>query len=118
MWVHIARDSVARDVSWLNASVKPTISRDGVLVAFTDVSKKAGANYATMTRRVDGSPAVRIGEGSVVSISRDKHWLLSARPTVPVQLMMHPAGAGASRRLDHGSSRPSVTPSSSATGRR
>ena len=102
MWVHTARDSVARDVSWLNASVKPTISRDGVLVAFTDVSKKAGANYATMTRRVDGSPAVRIGEGLVVSISRDKQWLLSARPTVPVQLMMYPVGAGASRRLDHG----------------
>ena len=102
MWVHTARDSVARDVSWLNASVKPTISRDGVLVAFTDVSKKAGANYATMTRRVDGSPAVRIGEGLVVCISRDKQWLLSARPTVPVQLMMYPVGAGASRRLDHG----------------
>ena len=102
MWVHTARDSVARDVSWLNASVQPTISRDGGLVAFTDASDAAGANYATMTRRVDGSPAVRIGEGLVVSISRDKQWLLSARPTVPVQLMMYPVGAGAARRLDHG----------------
>ncbi|WP_309669139.1 protein kinase [Gemmatimonas sp.] len=102
MWVGTVGDSMARDVSWLDASVQPTISRDGGLVAFTDASDEAGANYATMTRRVDGSAAVRIGEGLVVSISRDKQWLLSARPTVPVQLMMYPVGAGASRRLDHG----------------
>ncbi len=37
----------------------------------------------------------------MLSVSRDKQWILSSVPTEPVQLMMYPVGAGASRRLDH-----------------
>ena len=55
-----------------------------------------------MLRRTDGSPAVRLGEGAVLAMSRDKQWVLSALPSVPVKLMLYPTGAGAARRLDHG----------------
>ena len=62
----------------------------------------AGDNYGVMLRRTDGSPAVRLGEGAVLAMSRDKQWVLSALPSVPVKLMLYPTGAGVARRLDHG----------------
>ncbi len=101
MWVSSDADTTPRDVSWLNRSVNPAISADGSLLAFSDASNQAGGNYATMTRGTDGSPAVRLGEGLMLSLSPDKQWILSSLPTEPVQLMMYPVGAGASRRLDH-----------------
>jgi hypothetical protein len=35
-------------------------------------------------------------------MSRDKQWVLSALPSVPVKLMMYPTGAGTARRIDNG----------------
>ena len=95
-------DTTTKDLSWLNVSFLPVISADGTLLAFGDASNVAGDNYGVMLRRTDGSPAVRLGEGAVLAMSRDKQWVLSALPSVPVKLMLYPTGAGAARRLDHG----------------
>lgn len=35
-------------------------------------------------------------------MSRDKNWVLSSLPSVPVKLMMYPTGAGTARRVDNG----------------
>ncbi len=102
MWVKRASDSAARDVSWLNLSFLPILAGDGSQLVFGDGSDMAGLNYAVMLRRTDGSPAVRIGEGTDLGMTRDKRWVLSAVPSVPVKLMMFPTGAGTARRLDHG----------------
>jgi hypothetical protein len=72
------------------------------LLAFGDGSDVAGEHYATMLRRTDGSQAVRLGEGGVLAMSRDKQWVLATLPTAPVQLMIYPTGAGTSRRVDKG----------------
>ncbi|MEP6508267.1 MAG: hypothetical protein ABJC63_08570, partial [Gemmatimonadales bacterium] len=97
-----ATDSTARDVSWLSISFFPMLSTDGSLLIFGDGSDVAGDNYAIMLRRTDGSPAIRIGEGGDLSLSRDNQWVLSSVPSVPVKLMMFPTGAGTARRLDNG----------------
>jgi dipeptidyl aminopeptidase/acylaminoacyl peptidase len=88
-----------RDLSWLDNSVNPRISPDGQLIAFTDQSIQGGPRYAVMIRKTDGSPAVRLGEGAVGSISRDKRWVIGVLLTVPQRYMLYPTGAGESREL-------------------
>ena len=102
LWGKRAGDAIPKDLSWLNVSFMPVISADGSLLAFGDGSNVAGDNYGVMLRRTDGSPAVRLGEGAVLAMSRDKQWVLSALPSAPVKLMLYPTGAGAARRVDHG----------------
>ena len=86
-----ARDA---DVSWLNEPKRPRLSADGRLLAFTDQSVQAGNLYATMLRKTDGSPAVRIGDGVPEAISPDGRWVLSVVQTDPIQYWLYPTGAG------------------------
>jgi len=102
IWVKLASDSVPRDFSWLDVSFFPLLSGDGSLLAFGDGSDVAGEHYAIMLRRTDGSPALRLGEGAVLGMSRDRQSVLSVLPASPVQLMLYPIGAGEARRLDKG----------------
>jgi eukaryotic-like serine/threonine-protein kinase len=94
-------DSTDRDITWLERSQSPFISADGRMVAFTDASLEAGNNYAAATRGTDGSPAVRLGKGSITDLSPDGRWVLSVI-LEPPQLMLYPIGAGQTRRLDQG----------------
>jgi hypothetical protein len=87
-----------RDLSWLDSSILPVVSADGQSVAFTDIS--GGAQYAVMLRKTDGSPAVRLGDGSAVAISRDARWVIGEIVTTPAQFWLYPAGAGDARRLN------------------
>ena len=102
MWWRAAGDTAATNVSWLDGTVQPVISGDGLLLAFTDVSSQAGPSYASMLRRADGTNVVRLGSGFMQDLSRDKQWIISTVPVSPAQLMLYPTGAGTSRRLDHG----------------
>jgi serine/threonine protein kinase len=102
VWAKRAADAAARDLSWLNISFFPILSGDGSLLVFGDGSRAAGRNYAVMLRHTDGSPAIRLGEGADLGISRDNKWVVSDVPSVPVKLMIYPTGAGTARRLDHG----------------
>jgi hypothetical protein len=90
------------DVSWLDASVAAALSHDGRLVALADVSTVAGTNYASVLRRTDGSPAVRLGEGWPAGFTRDGQWVISMVPTTPAQLRLYPVGTGETRRVDLG----------------
>ena len=102
VWAKRAADAAAKDLSWLNISFFPKLSGDGSLLVFGDGSRAAGEYYAVMLRRTDGSPAIRLGEGADLGISRDNQWVVSDVPSTPVKLMIYPTGAGTARRLDHG----------------
>ena len=101
IWLQRANAAFASDLSWLNHTFFPILSGDGLQLVFGDAAGAAGNSYATMLRRTDGTPAVRLGEGAPLGVSRDKQWVLSAVP-LPVQLVAYPTGVGTARRLDHG----------------
>ncbi len=91
-----------RDLSWLDSSGGPVISRDGSTIAFTDWGRSAGANYSVWLRKMDGSPALRLGEGTASDLSPDGAWVLVAVPSNPARLMLYPTGPGEPRRIDGG----------------
>jgi eukaryotic-like serine/threonine-protein kinase len=90
-----------RDLSWLDYSVVPFLSRDGSLLLFNDQSAAAGPNYGVCLRKTDGGPVVRLGEGYPCGLSPDGKWALAIIYTPP-QLVIYPTGPGENRRLPRG----------------
>ena len=90
------------DLSWLDESVTSTISHDGRLLGLTDASTFASADYASIVRNTDGSPAVKLGDGWVSDFTPDGRWVVTVVPSTPPQLRLYPVGAGETRRLDFG----------------
>ena len=93
--------SIERDLSWLDYSLAPYLSRDGRMLLFGDDSASAGPNYAVCLRTTDGGPVVRLGEGSPCGLSPDGKSALAIVFTPP-QLVIYPTGPGAARRLPRG----------------
>jgi predicted Ser/Thr protein kinase len=91
-----------RDLSWLDTSGSPVISRDGGTLALSDWGRSAGSNYAVILRKMDGSPALSLGEGSALDLSPDGKWVLVGIPSKPARLMLYPTGPGEPRRIDAG----------------
>jgi hypothetical protein len=94
--------SEERDLSWLDSSGSPVISRDGGTLALSDWGRSAGSNYAVLLRKMDGSPALNLGEGSAADLSPDARWALVVVPSSPAKLMVYPTGPGEPRRIDKG----------------
>ncbi len=91
-----------RDLSWLDLSNPIALSPDGKTLLFTEESGSVGVNYAVCLRGTDGSPVVRLGEGTAQDLSPDGKWALAVVPTSPQQLVLYPTGAGEGRRLEGG----------------
>jgi eukaryotic-like serine/threonine-protein kinase len=88
-----------RDFSWMDWSYNARFSSDGQQVLFGD--QHSGPLYGAFLRNLDGSPAVRLGDGDPLDISADGQWALSRLPSAPDQLMLLPIGAGQPRQLTH-----------------
>jgi eukaryotic-like serine/threonine-protein kinase len=58
--------------------------------------------YAVYVRRTDGSPAIRIGEGSLATLSPDGKWAAAVVLSSPPSIVLLPTGVGESRTLDRG----------------
>ncbi len=84
-----------RDLTWLDWSLPAAISRDGRTVLFSEAGEGGGAGYSVYIRKTDGSPAVRLGEGSAQDLSPDGEWALAiVHPASDPQLVAYPTGAG------------------------
>ena len=99
LMVTAPESSAQRDLSWLDWPVGLHFSRDGTQVLFTEQGE--GGNYSVYLRAVDGSPAVRLGDGDAVALSPDDKWVISRRKTTPSQFVLLPTGAGEARQLTH-----------------
>ncbi|HEY3124506.1 MAG TPA: hypothetical protein VGK70_10665, partial [Thermoanaerobaculia bacterium] len=88
-----------RDLTWLDWSNASDISADGKLL-FSEAGEGAGAGYSVYVRRMDGAPAVRLGEGSAQALSPDGKWALAiTRIASEPQIVLYPTGAGETRTL-------------------
>ncbi|HKC83534.1 MAG TPA: hypothetical protein VKD46_06010, partial [bacterium] len=85
-----------RNLTWLNWSFPKDISADGKTVLFEEQNIQPQGIYL---RRLDGSAAVRIGEGDAMGFSPDGRWVLSLRDEKSGQFTLLPTGAGEPKQL-------------------
>ena len=88
-----------KDLSWLDWSAPGSLSADGKMILFFESGEGGGPHYAVYLRGTDGSPAIRLGEGSGVALSPDGQWALSRLNVVPSPLVLYPTGVGEMRQL-------------------
>ena len=93
-------ESKERDLSWLDWSLIRDMSPDGRTILFDETGEGTGEKYGVYLRRTDGSAAVRLGDGSAMSLSPDGKWALAVTVgSAPHQLVIYPTGAGEPRRI-------------------
>jgi Tol biopolymer transport system component/predicted Ser/Thr protein kinase len=91
-----AGEKAERNLTWLNWSFPKDISPDGKTLLFEEQNIQPKASYL---RKLDGSPAVRIGEGGSWGFSPDGRWVLSMRDDQICQFTLLPTGAGEPKQL-------------------
>jgi len=94
-----AGDAKERDLSWLDWSVPNSLSADGRVLLFTEAGEGGGPRYAVYVRNTDGSPAIRLGEGSGFALSPDGKWAASHPNAVPSPIVVLPTGVGETRAV-------------------
>jgi Tol biopolymer transport system component len=96
-----------RDLSWLDASTAESLSGDGKMLVFSELSSGEGRNAAIYLRGTDGAPAVRLGYGNRPSLSPDGKWVLCIRRDGNAsQLLLLPTGPGEARTVPLNGIRP------------
>lgn len=97
-------DPQPRDLSWLAYSFAIDISADGGTILLECSGDSCGTTYTVLVRSTDGSPAVRLGEGSARALSPDGRFaaalVFGAEPQP--RLVVYPLGAGQPRAVDVG----------------
>ena len=89
-----------RDLSWLDYSVARDLSLDGKTILFSESGEAGGSAFGIYIRSIDGSPAIRLGEGTSEALSPDGEWVLSIqRNQKPAQIMILPTGTGQPRQI-------------------
>ncbi|HEX3111625.1 MAG TPA: protein kinase [Thermoanaerobaculia bacterium] len=97
---NVPGDSRERDLSWHDYSVVRDLSTDGKTVLFSESGEAGGPLFGVYTRSIDGSPAIRLGDGTSESLSPDGKWVLSIpRNRKAPQIMMLPTGVGQPRQV-------------------
>jgi serine/threonine protein kinase/Tol biopolymer transport system component len=92
-----AADRVERNLTWLNWSFPKGISSDGKTVLFEEQNIEPQGVYL---RKLDGSAAVRIGDGGAWGFSPDGRWALTIRREGQgSQITLLPTGAGEPKPL-------------------
>src|SRR6185503_19479383 len=87
------------DLSWLDGSVASDLTPDGRQVLFWEGHEAENPLYASFLRDIDGSAAVRVGEGLCTRISPDRQWVLSLPVSADPQPVPQPLGFGEARTI-------------------
>ena len=89
-----------RDLSWLDWTQPVALSEDGTTLLTTEEGEGGGPGYGVYLRKLDGSPAVRLGVGNALALSPDGKWVIAQKlnPS-PAQLILLPTAAGEARSL-------------------
>ncbi len=88
-----------QDLSWYDWTEAKDISKDGQWVLFEESGEPAGLHYAVGIRKIDGSPPIRLGDGTAGGLSPDSKWAASVFTGSPEHLTLFPVGAGQPREV-------------------
>ena len=91
-----------RELGWLDFPWPRALSLDGRMLLLDDVGETAGPTYSVYLRNMDGSPPVRLGEGSGRALSPDGRWALAIHYGQPHRLVLIPTGSGDTLSLPSG----------------
>ena len=91
--------SAERELPWLDFPQNGMLTPDGRLMAFSDLSQNAGANYAVAIRDMATDKVVRLGEGYSWGPSRDGRWVGGTIPATG-ELYVYPTGAGQPQHVE------------------
>jgi eukaryotic-like serine/threonine-protein kinase len=91
-----------KELSWLESSFGFSLSGDGKFVLLNEQGEGSGKRYGIYLRAVDGSPAVRLGDGFLGALSADGRWVVTSSQEDPQTLTILPTGAGEPRPLPAG----------------
>jgi eukaryotic-like serine/threonine-protein kinase len=89
----------ARDLSWYDWSIAKDLSPDGKWVLFEESGEPTGPTPAAAIRSIDGSPPIRLGDGSPGNLSPDGKWAVTVLQAKPPRLSLLPVGAGQARQI-------------------
>jgi len=93
------KDKRTQDLSWYDWSIAKDISPDGQWVLFEEGSEPAGPHDAVAIRRIDGSPPIRLADGTADTLSPDGHWAASVPQSGAARLTLLPVGPGQPREM-------------------
>ena len=101
---HVIREVIAgrrggesRNLSWFDWSFLTGISNDGSRIVFEEQQTMRGQHPGIYVRKLDGSPAVHLGEGHAHGFSPDGKWVLVRPEGGAFELV--PVGAGEARAV-------------------
>ncbi|MGC1450258.1 MAG: protein kinase [Candidatus Sulfotelmatobacter sp.] len=92
-------ESRERDLSWFDFSVASDLSADGKTLLLYEAGEAGGAGTPTYLRSTDGSPAVRLSDGTCAALSHDGQRVICFTPEG--QLIEVPTKSGEVKPLTH-----------------
>jgi len=88
-------DEKERELSLLDYSLPTAISPDGKTLLITESGEGGGPGYSAYLRKLDGSPAIRLGDGGTSALSPDGAWAISIlHPASNPQITLLPTSVG------------------------
>jgi Tol biopolymer transport system component len=84
-----------RQLAWFDASVARDLSSDGSLLLMTERGEATAGRPGVYLRKTDGSPAVRLADGSALAFFPDGKTVLVRAPGDDGGLLRIPTGTGA-----------------------
>jgi Tol biopolymer transport system component len=93
------RGDEERDLGWLDSSFAMQLSPDGKALLLNEQGEGGGPRYSVYLRGIDGSPAVRLGDGFGGTFSPDGRWVATILLGDPPRLALLPIGPGEPRTL-------------------
>ena len=98
----VAGEAHERELSWRDFSVANDLSADGKTVVLTEQGEGSSQNYAVFLRKIDGSPAIRLGDGTARALSPDGRWVAAYLFPDTHRWLLMPTGAGEGRPIAAG----------------
>ncbi|MFY9552692.1 MAG: protein kinase [Thermoanaerobaculia bacterium] len=92
-------DEKDQELSWLDYSLVTDISSDGRTILITESGEGGGRGYSAYLRKIDGSPAIRLGAGATEAFSPDGAWALSLTQLEEPKIVLLPTSVGEPRTL-------------------